>query len=452
MNYQKLLATLMICGYFTVYAETSTNKSIGGEDKADTEALVDKLVIPTESTKEGVKNSTELSKKENKKVSSEAKAELDPETKTLQKIKQKLAVENALRTERLKSENADLLAKLQKLKWEKDIISEQLAIKEVKRKRDNRDATIAYEDELLRITREANLEKERVAKLSIEFEAKKLKWDLKRSRLSTEIEELKVAKERETYVDQKPVYLDNPLTDDNTLVISDRRIALDGPILQKTADYITRRINYYNNKDSKKPIFIVIGSSPGGSVMAGYRIMKAIDASKATVYVVLKTYAASMAAAMVTLAKKSFAYPNAIMLHHQISQTFYLTRLNLTQQKENYAETEKWWKRLGKPLAKKMGITPEEFIKKMYENSSDGDWSEFASDAKKLNWVDHIVDRIEETSLLKDPNSEHEKAAIRKPITASRAGDQERPVVYLPRLSPKDMYFLYNPDHYYQLR
>ncbi len=86
MNYQKLLATLMICGYFTVYAETSTNKSIGGEDKADTEALVDKLVIPTESTKEGVKNSTELSKKENKKVSSEAKAELDPETKTLQKM------------------------------------------------------------------------------------------------------------------------------------------------------------------------------------------------------------------------------------------------------------------------------------------------------------------------------------------------------------------------------
>ncbi|MCK5897150.1 MAG: ATP-dependent Clp protease proteolytic subunit, partial [Cocleimonas sp.] len=277
-------------------------------------------------------------------------------------------------------------------------------------------------------------------------------WDLKTSRLNAEIQILKVEKQREAYADSKPVYLDNPLKDDNTLVISDRRIALNGPIVRETADYITTRINYYNNKDASKPIFIVIDSSPGGSVMSGYRILKAMDGSKAPVYVVLKSYAASMAATMVTLAKKSFAYPNAVMLHHQISSTFFFTSMNLTQQKEHYDEMVKWWERLAAPIAKKMGITTEEFINKMYKKSSDGDWSEFASDAKALKWVDHIVERIEETSLLKDPDSEKKIKKRPKIIVAEGNDDKGRPVAYLPRLSPKDMYFIYNPDRYYQLK
>jgi ATP-dependent Clp protease protease subunit len=186
--------------------------------------------------------------------------------------------------------------------------------------------------------------------------------------------------------------------------------------------------------------------------MAGYRILKAMDGSKAPVYVVLKSYAASMAATMVTLAKKSFAYPNAVMLHHQISSTFFFTSLNLTQQKEHYEEMKKWWERLAAPIAKKMGITTDEFIEKMYKRSSDGDWSEFASDAKKLNWVDHIVERIEETSLLKDPNMEKKIKKHPKRVIAEATDQKNRPIVYLPRLSPKDMYFLYNPDRYYQLK
>ena len=98
-----------------------------------------------------------------------------------------------------------------------------------------------------------------------------------------------------------------------------------------------------------------------------------------------------------------------------------------------------------------MGITTKEFIEKMYQQSSDGDWSEFASDAKKLNWVDSIIDGIEETSLLKDPNLEQSISISMKPVVAEKVNKQGRPIVYLPRLSPKDMYFLYNPDNYYQL-
>lgn len=443
MSYLKILAALLFIGNVSVYAETTSEKPKPKNDSSLSE-------IASEVSKKAKKEINKEAKEETKEKTS-SKAESDPETKSLQKIKQKLSLKNTLRMERLKNENADLLADLQKLKWEKEIISEQLALKELKRKRDTIDETTAYEDKLVKLQRESTLEKEKVAKLSTEFDAKRLEWDLKKSKLAAEIEVLKVEKKREAYVDSKPVYLDNPLKDDNTLVISDRRIALNGTILPKTADYIATRINYYNNKDSKKPIFLVIDSSSGGSVMAGYRILKAIHGSRAPVYVVLKSYAASMAATIVTLAKHSFAYPNAVMLHHQISSTFYYTRLNLTQQKEFYTESKKWWERLAQPIAKKMGITTEEFIKKMYDKSSDGDWSEFASDAQKLHWVNHIIDRIEETSLLKDPNSEKEIVAPR-PVVAEGISNQKRSVVYLPRLAPKDMYFLYNPNNYYQLK
>src|SRR5260221_10572633 len=103
------------------------------------------------------------------------------------------------------------------------------------------------------------------------------------------------------------------------LSISDRRIALNGVITSETANRVTERINYFNNQNKEFPIFIVIDDSPGGSVMAGYKILKTMHSSSAPVYVVVKSYAASMAAAICTLAQRSFAYPNAVILHHPIS-------------------------------------------------------------------------------------------------------------------------------------
>ncbi len=463
MNYRRALAALMIFGSMAVYAEDPAQKPATEKANPDVEKIIGEVEDKAPETKEGESGdkdgkSNESKSDENKDsdksfhLKKKMKEELDPETKALQKKKKKLSMENTLRDERLKNDNADLLARLQKLRWEKDLISEQLELEDLKRAQKNRDEMIAYEDELEKLNRESSLAKAKSSKLESELAAKQTEWDLKTSRLNAEITALKVEKERDIYIDGKPVYLDNPLKNGDTLVISDRRIALNGPIVGKTADYITTRINYYNNKDSKKPIFIVIDSSPGGSVMAGYRILKAMEGSKSPVYVVVKSYAASMAATMLTLAKKSYAYPNAVILHHQISSTFFLTRMNLTQQKEFYEESKKWWDRLASPMAAKMGITTDEFIKQMYAHSSDGDWSEFASDARKLKWVDHIVNKIEETSLLTDPDSEIKKKEDKTTILAESLDKQGRPVMYLPRLSPKDMYFLYNPDKYYQLR
>jgi ATP-dependent Clp protease protease subunit len=181
-----------------------------------------------------------------------------------------------------------------------------------------------------------------------------------------------------------------------------------------------------------------------------------MDSSEAPVYVVVKSFAASMAANIATQAKKSFTYPNAVILHHQILQAQYG---NLTQQRESVKYMEQWWHRLAEPVAKKMGVTLDEFIKKMYEHVSTGDWEEFGDSAVKLHWIDTVVDRIEETSLVRNPDDAQLAAAGQvKPQTAQapdadeKLDDNGKPYHVLPRLGPFDCYYLYNPDGYYRIR
>jgi ATP-dependent Clp protease protease subunit len=191
------------------------------------------------------------------------------------------------------------------------------------------------------------------------------------AKLSSEIDLDKQQAEARNYALKQPVYLKDPMKG-NKLVLSDRRIPLNGPVTMASADQIVARINYFNNRDRELPMFIVIDDSPGGSVMAGYKILKAMKGSEAPVYVVVKSFAASMAACITTLAEKSYAYPNAVILHHQISG---LGGGNLTQQQEWVKEMNEWWRRLAEPVATKMGVTREEFIKQMYAHASTGDWS-----------------------------------------------------------------------------
>jgi len=372
-----------------------------------------------------------------------------PVKKTEQEI---LTAENALHTEKVKKDLADLTAQVQKLKLEKELITEQFALAELKRKQASQQADVQFAAEHQKMTRAAEVAKITAAHISSELKIKQAEWGLKTSKLEAEITALETQKKRDAYANAKPVYLENPLKDDGTLVISDRRIALNGPVTMRTADHITTRINYFNNTGDKNPIFIVIDSSPGGSVMAGYRILKAMEGSQAPVHVVVKSFAASMAATICTLAEKSYAYPNAVILHHQISSTIMFATFNLTEQKEFYEEMQEWWKRLAGPIAKKMGISTEELIKKMYAKTTSGDWTEFGTEAQKLKWVDHIVERIHETALLKNPDAAKPAAAKAYHDLTETADEKGKPCMYLPRLTPKDCYFLYNKDGYYRVK
>ena len=363
-----------------------------------------------------------------------------------------LTNKNALRAEQLKAELAEKQAEIAKLKLERELLSEQQQIEELKQASKDQKELKKSQDLEAKMKREASIAKNRAALAEAQLKLETTKLLHKTSIKQAELDIIQVDDERGNYADHKPVYLDNPLTENNVLVISDRRIPLNGPVTSMTADYICDRIHYFNNKNKKHPIFIVIDTSPGGSVMAGYRILKAMEGSDAPVHVVVKSFAASMSATITTLAEESYAYPNALILHHQLSSSYFFTTMNLTQQKEALADANKWWKRLASPIAKKMGISTDELIKKMYEQNSDGDWVEFATEAKKLKWVNHIVSSIKETSTIINPDS------IKKPKPEQPAhlfesvGSDGKPCIYLPRLNPYDGYFMHNPDGYYRLK
>jgi len=387
------------------------------------------------------------------KVTQEEPVEKDAELAKAKKEQEKLSTANALQQEKTKAKFAELRSEVQRLKLEKEAITERLALAEVKKKETLMADVAELEARRDRLTLEAAVAKAKADKLIHTLKFKNAKAGQSLEEMEQQMKEIKVEKARKAFANAQPVYLDNPLKNGDTLVISDRRISLNGPITRTTADYITERLSFFNNLDGDKPIFIVIDSSPGGSVMAGYRILKAMEASDSPVHVVVKSFAASMAASITTLAEHSYCYPNAVMLHHQISSTFFMTRLNLTEQKEMAEESQEWWERLAKPMADKMGITMDEFIKQMYENASSGDWAEFGDEAQKLKWVNTIVTKIDETSLLENPDS------IKKPTKKQAShgmvegvDEEGNPVMYLPRTNPRDRYFIYNPDGYYRLK
>lgn len=369
-----------------------------------------------------------------------------------------LAVLNALATEKQKHNTHGLRSKIAKLKLEKELLTERLALAAAQEKSSHAEALAEFNTKKEQLTREASLAKLEAEKIGSELKALQAASSLKTTTMMAQISQIEATNKRDDYANAKPQYLDNPLKKNGTLVISDRRIAFNGPVTSKLADKVTERINYFNNKNSKKPIFIVIDDSPGGSVMAGYRILKSMEGSTSPVYVVVKSFAASMAATITTLAEKSFVYPNAIILHHQISQTFAFSSMNLTEQKENVDDLKKWWARLADPIAKKMGITSDEFIEMMYKKTVSGDWTEFGDDAVKLKWADHVVSRIHETSLLKNPDAKKPT-----PTTPARRSEIENgltpaidkngnPYMILPRRNPKDVYMMHNPDGYYRFK
>ncbi len=386
----------------------------------------------------------------------------------------------------LKKENAKLAAERDRIATENIIAKERLAAELASRRADLERTALKNEEEKARLAAEFDAARQKAdrelavlkmesEKLMLEGSIAKSKSELRLSemrmieaesrteitRLSTVIEQKEKQISAAQYATTDPSYPENP-HQGQTLIVSDRRITLNGPIMTLTADDVSERIAYFNNKNPKLPIFIVIDNSPGGSVMAGYKILKSMQGSEAPVYVVVKSFAASMAACIATLADKSFAYPNAVILHHQISSGSFG---NLTQQKESIQEIEEWWQRLAGPIAAKMGISTEEFIKKMYSKVSTGDWSEFADKAVSLKWVDHIVDEIRETAQVKHPDltprplptftflplrgSSEATATI--PYMTEGIDEKGRPCMFLPRPNPKDVYYMFNPDGYYRM-
>jgi ATP-dependent Clp protease protease subunit len=282
-----------------------------------------------------------------------------------------------------------------------------------------------------------------------QLESEKAKYGFKLEELAQKISEREHREIWENRVNKPNKYLKDPFVDGH-LIISDRKIEMDTVIVPGTADYINERIHYYNNKSTEYPIFLVINVCFGGSVMEGTKIIEIMRSSNAPVYVVVKTLAASMAATITTLAKHSYAYPNALIVHHQVLN---IVMGNQKQIKEGLEIVDEWTRRIMHPVAEKMGITMTEFVKKMYERNSTGDWHEFSDIALKLKWVNNIVTDIRDTSFTKNPaDTEEELKTVNTPKTtfSEKMDSQGQRYVELPHLNPLDVYYLYDPADYYR--
>jgi ATP-dependent Clp protease protease subunit len=351
----------------------------------------------------------------------------------------RLQIESNIQEEKFKKDLADKRQEREKLHLDNDIAREKLAVDQVKLdaekltadeeklKMDSAIRALDFQSRKLHMDSEL-AEHETVAlKADLDLRAKKADW--------------------KSQTNREPDYEMEPFKD-GVLTISDRRIAMDGPIVDGMADDVTERIHYFNNKDEKLPIFLVIDRSPGGSVMEGYRIVKAMQASKAPVHVIVKSYAASMAAVIATLAPHSYVYPNAVILHHQILSFAFG---NLTEQKEQLEVLQEWYKRLSEPVAKKAGMSLDAFTKEMYKHNSDGNWEEFGDEAVRLKWADHVVSEIRETGIVKEPGEAKEEEKPKMAFGLAEETDSHGArFVRLPRLQPFDAYWIDNSDGYYR--
>jgi ATP-dependent Clp protease protease subunit len=383
-----------------------------------------------------------------------AQEQLRQQLAGLEAEKQRLVLENSLRRERLDAEVAELRTQLDRMQLEIDLVNRQGSLDSAKR-RDQLErelATLRGEEERLKLANSVAAQRLEAKLAELRYQDTEIK--LRRAQLEMDVAQLQtdlsVREKQEVLRDLAPAdqkYTLEPLHD-GVLEISDRRIALNGVIAPYLADEVSARIDYFNNQNPEYPIFLVIDSSPGGSVMAGSKIIKAMQGSSAPVYVVVKSYAASMAAVITAMGTRSYAYPNAVILHHQIS---WIGFGNLTQQKEQLALSEQWWRRLATPVAQRMELTLDQFIARMYEQNSDGNWREFADTAKQLKWIDDIVHTVRETSLDKNPDRFGSRVGLALQLE-EKVDPEGNPYALLPRLAPMDCYFVYNPDRYYRLR
>lgn len=337
--------------------------------------------------------------------------------------RKRLETENALRTARNEAKLAELEIQKRKLDAEaaRDKVREDLALLERNSK-----------------LREAE----------IDFKIAKTTQELAIARRNREVARVETAKKlREIAVPETaPAYRKDPL-ENGKLYISDRRVECNGVVNTELAASIVERIALLNNQNSEYPIFLVIDSSPGGNVAAGYQILKAMESSKAPVYVVVKSYAASMAAVITTWADRSFCYPGTILLQHQPSSGF---KGNLTQMTQDLKHVTAWTRRINDRVAAKMGMTYEEYVAQMYKHNSKGDWTEFGDGAKEWKWVTDVVDAMDESSVVRKAETPAPKNTLgdKKSYFIDERG---KPYVLLPTLAPGDFWMIYDPDNFYRV-
>jgi ATP-dependent Clp protease protease subunit len=106
-----------------------------------------------------------------------------------------------------------------------------------------------------------------------------------------------------------------------------------------------------------------------------------------------------------------------------------------------------WCGRINVEVAKRLGITLDEFVKQMYAATVTGDWKILGDEAVRRHWVTDVVEKIAEDSV-----DELSAAPRPAPVQIIRANSAGKKQIVLPILQPGDAWMIYDPENIYLAR
>jgi hypothetical protein len=129
----------------------------------------------------------------------------DPALEAKRKEQETLATENKLEAERLTKATNTMRAEVTRLKLERELMTEKLALEDARRQAALKQQLAQLESEKERVLRENELTKARAEKLANDLKVAQTEASLEITRLQNEITRFDTEAKRDTYADSKPV-------------------------------------------------------------------------------------------------------------------------------------------------------------------------------------------------------------------------------------------------------
>lgn len=171
---------------------------------------------------------------------------------------------------------------------------------------------------------------------------------------------------------------------DKLVVDSSRMVVLETNIDIISASIVVSKLRKLDDKKSA-PITLVLDSN-GGSIDSGIEIIKAMESLQTPLQCLIDDKAYSMAAMISAYCPKLYAYKFSSIMFHEAS---YGARGTETQVKTITRMIQAMLHDLKVDVAKKMGITMEEFAHRMHD-----EWWMTGQEAAQIGFVGTIVDKI----------------------------------------------------------
>lgn len=173
--------------------------------------------------------------------------------------------------------------------------------------------------------------------------------------------------------------LKNP---DGSDTVNNASITLYDEVTNGSANEVIEKIHKANRESSEGPIALYI-NSPGGSVIAGMRILDAMAASKRPITTVCISLCASMGGVLFLHGAHRVALPSSIILFHDGQASAQNTSDKLYSEVELFKKIDA---QLESDLAAITGLSIEDV-----HNRESQDWWMLAPEAKKLHIVDEVI-------------------------------------------------------------